>query len=88
MDIDNHEEKKSITLPRIETGKPGKKPIDWARADEEYLPLVSEAIDDIRKGESGLSRPRITKGSVERYLQLPSGSLSKMLQCRALVETE
>lgn len=85
---ERHEEKKSITLPRLKTGKPGNKPIDWTRADEEYLPLVSEAIDDIRNGRCRFQRPQIAKGAIERYLRLPKGAISMMPKCRALVETE
>lgn len=85
---EHSEKRKSIVLPRLETGRPGNKPIDWARADEEYLPIVSEAIDDVRNGRCKFQRPQIAKGAIERYLRLPKGAISMMPKCRVLVETE
>ncbi len=85
---ERHGQKKSIVLPRLETGRPGNKPIDWTRADEELLPIVSEAIDDIRNGRCIFQRPQIAKGAIERYLRLPKGAISMMPKCRGLIETE
>jgi hypothetical protein len=80
--------KTSVPLPRLETSRPGNKPIDWVAVDEHYLPSVAAAIDDIRSGKCKFKRPQITKGSIERYLRLPSGCISMMPKCRALIEAE
>lgn len=63
--------------------KSGVKPQDWQQIDNDTLPLVKDAIRQLRGG--GIARPkRVTVFAVEKLLRLPSKQIALSLpQCLA-----
>ena len=72
------------TKPRQKRGgKPGRRPIDWPRMDEEMLPKVVETIDELKSSEKPV---RITVGGVARIVGLKSKQIDKLSLCKAEIE--
>ena len=72
------------TKPRQKRGgKPGRRPIDWPRMDEEMLPRVIETITELKSSEKPV---RITVGGVARAVGLKSKQIDKLTQCKAEIE--
>ena len=61
-------------------GKPGRRPLEWTRMDEEMLPKVIEMIDNLKNSDKPI---RITLGSVARHVGLKSKQIDKLTQCKA-----
>lgn len=67
-------------------GRAGKKGIDWGALDEATLPMVKEAIRELR-GDGNRRPQRITVNAVKKKLNLPEKQLERYLvKCRAEVE--
>ena len=60
--------------------KPGRRPLEWTRMDEEMLPKVIEMIDNLKNSDKPI---RITLGSVARHVGLKSKQIDKLTQCKA-----
>ena len=72
------------TKPRQKRGgKPGRRPIDWERLDQEMLPRVIETITELKSSEKPV---RITVGGVARLIGLKSKQIDKLTQCKAEIE--
>ena len=61
-------------------GKPGRRPLDWEKLDQEMLPKVIEMIDNLKNSDKPI---RITLGSVARHVGLKSKQIDKLTQCKA-----
>ena len=73
--------KSKQTKPRKRRdGKPGRRPLEWTRMDEEMLPKVIEMIDNLKNSDKPI---RITLGSVARRVGLKSKQIDKLTQCKA-----
>ena len=69
------------TKPRKRKGgKPGRRPLDWEKLDQEMLPKVIEMIDNLKNSDKPI---RITLGSVARHVGLKSKQIDKLTQCKA-----
>ena len=64
-------------------GKPGRRPLDWERLDQEMLPRVIETITELKSSEKPV---RITVGGVARLIGLKSKQIDKLTQCKAEIE--
>ena len=64
-------------------GKPGRRPIDWSRMDEEMLPRVIETITELKSSEKPV---RITVGGVARLIGLKSKQINKLIRCKEEIE--
>lgn len=65
--------------------KGGVRAKDWAKFDEEYLPLVKKAILRIENDEVFMPK-KVTVIEIERDVGLPEGSMRKMPKCREEVK--
>ena len=61
-------------------GKPGRRPIDWQRMDEEMLPNVIETISGLKNSDKP---QRITIGGVARLVGLKSKQIDNLPLCKA-----
>ena len=61
-------------------GKPGRRPIEWTRMDEEMLPNVIETISGLKNSDKP---QRITIGGVARLVGLKSKQIDKLPLCKA-----
>lgn len=64
-------------------GKPGRRPLDWERLDQEMLPRVIETITELKSSEKPV---RITVGGVARIVGLKSKQIDKLPLCKAEIE--
>ena len=64
-------------------GKPGRRPLDWERLDQEMLPRVIETITELKSSDKPV---RITVGGVARLIGLKSKQIDKLTQCKAEIE--
>ena len=69
------------TKPRQKRGgKPGRRPIDWPRMDEDMLPKVVETISELKSSDKP---QRITLGGVASIVGLKSKQIDKLPLCKA-----
>ena len=61
-------------------GKPGRRPIDWQRMNEEMLPKVVEMIVELKSSDKP---QRITVGGVARIVGLKSKQINHLPLCKA-----
>ena len=61
-------------------GKPGRRPLDWEKLDQEMLPKVIEMIDNLKNSDKPI---RITLGSVARHVGLKSKQIDKLPICKS-----
>lgn len=72
---------KRKTKPRKNKGgKPGRRPLDWEKLDQEMLPKVIEMIDNLKNSDKPI---RITLGSVARHVGLKSKQIDKLPICKS-----
>lgn len=65
--------------------KGGVRERDWAKLDDEYLPLVRKTIQRIERDESSMPK-KVTVIGIERDVGLPEGSMKKMPKCKAEIK--
>ena len=76
--------KSKQTKPRKRKGgKPGRRPLDWEKLDQEMLPKVIEMIDNLKNSDKPI---RITLGSVARRVGLKSKQIDKLTRCKEEIE--
>ena len=75
---------KKRSKPRARKGgKPGRRPLDWEKLDQEMLPKVIEMIDNLKNSDKPI---RITLGSVARRVGLKSKQIDKLTRCKEEIE--